>query len=231
MKLIIANKTYSSWSLRAWLAVKASGHAFEEELILLREPETEEIKALQRELEKADYHYGESKRELTSAENELRYVESDLDLYRYKLEGSKKQLAIAESEEDKRKAQEFIDEQTRTIAEIEANKVKDLADIEDIKADISKWEIELKAAEAKLKAARQGKLDTIEGDYRTKINESKNNIEFLKTKAGYLSLNIAKTLDDLITDYEDGIADEREVFIANVKLDKKLDIKVLSIGD
>lgn len=40
MKLIIANKTYSSWSLRAWLALKASGHAFEEEVILLREPET-----------------------------------------------------------------------------------------------------------------------------------------------------------------------------------------------
>lgn len=40
MKLIIANRNYSSWSLRAWLAVKASGHAFEEHNILLRQPGT-----------------------------------------------------------------------------------------------------------------------------------------------------------------------------------------------
>lgn len=40
MKLILANKTYSSWSLRAWLAAKASGIAFSEELILLRQPDT-----------------------------------------------------------------------------------------------------------------------------------------------------------------------------------------------
>ncbi|MDO6386690.1 MULTISPECIES: glutathione S-transferase family protein [unclassified Uliginosibacterium] len=40
MKLIIANKTYSSWSLRAWLMLKASGHTFEEISILLRQPET-----------------------------------------------------------------------------------------------------------------------------------------------------------------------------------------------
>ena len=30
MKLIIGNKNYSSWSLRAWLAVKQSGLSFEE---------------------------------------------------------------------------------------------------------------------------------------------------------------------------------------------------------
>jgi glutathione S-transferase len=30
MKLIIGNKNYSSWSLRAWLAARASGHTFEE---------------------------------------------------------------------------------------------------------------------------------------------------------------------------------------------------------
>ncbi len=30
MKLVIGNKAYSSWSLRGWLAVKASGLAFEE---------------------------------------------------------------------------------------------------------------------------------------------------------------------------------------------------------
>ncbi|MEN3111079.1 glutathione S-transferase family protein [Uliginosibacterium paludis] len=40
MKLIIANRTYSSWSLRAWLAVKASGHPFEEQLVLLRQADT-----------------------------------------------------------------------------------------------------------------------------------------------------------------------------------------------
>ncbi|MDQ7988691.1 MAG: glutathione S-transferase family protein [Candidatus Dactylopiibacterium sp.] len=40
MKLIIANRTYSSWSLRAWLAARASKHPFEEQLILLRQPDT-----------------------------------------------------------------------------------------------------------------------------------------------------------------------------------------------
>jgi glutathione S-transferase len=42
MKLILANKTYSSWSLRAWLAVKASGIAFEERCIALHQPDTRE---------------------------------------------------------------------------------------------------------------------------------------------------------------------------------------------
>ncbi|MBS1209035.1 MAG: glutathione S-transferase [Proteobacteria bacterium] len=40
MQLIIGNKTYSSWSLRGWLAVKASGHAFKEILIPLRQADT-----------------------------------------------------------------------------------------------------------------------------------------------------------------------------------------------
>lgn len=40
MKLIIGNKNYSSWSLRAWLAVKACGHEFEEIHIRLRQPDT-----------------------------------------------------------------------------------------------------------------------------------------------------------------------------------------------
>ena len=35
MKLIIANKNYSSWSLRAWLALRATGQSFTEEQILL----------------------------------------------------------------------------------------------------------------------------------------------------------------------------------------------------
>lgn len=39
MRLIIGNKNYSSWSLRAWLALKESGVAFEEERIPLFEGE------------------------------------------------------------------------------------------------------------------------------------------------------------------------------------------------
>lgn len=35
MRLAIGDKTYSSWSLRAWLAVRASGADFEEELLPL----------------------------------------------------------------------------------------------------------------------------------------------------------------------------------------------------
>ncbi|MXN64131.1 glutathione S-transferase [Stappia sp. GBMRC 2046] len=39
MRLAIGNKNYSSWSLRAWLAVKLAGAEFEEVLILLDTPE------------------------------------------------------------------------------------------------------------------------------------------------------------------------------------------------
>jgi glutathione S-transferase len=39
MKLIIGDKNYSSWSLRAWLVAKASGLAFEEVMVLLDTPE------------------------------------------------------------------------------------------------------------------------------------------------------------------------------------------------
>jgi glutathione S-transferase len=40
LKLIIANKLYSSWSLRPWLLLSASGIPFEEILIPLRTPES-----------------------------------------------------------------------------------------------------------------------------------------------------------------------------------------------
>lgn len=38
--LIIANRNYSSWSLRAWLAIRATGADFEEILVPLGRPET-----------------------------------------------------------------------------------------------------------------------------------------------------------------------------------------------
>jgi len=38
LKLIIGNKNYSSWSLRPWIAMKAAGIPFDEELIPLYEP-------------------------------------------------------------------------------------------------------------------------------------------------------------------------------------------------
>jgi glutathione S-transferase len=38
--LVIGNKNYSSWSLRPWLALKATGQPFDEVLVGLRRPET-----------------------------------------------------------------------------------------------------------------------------------------------------------------------------------------------
>ena len=43
MTLVIANKNYSSWSLRGWLALKQTGAAFEEIVVPLRVPETREM--------------------------------------------------------------------------------------------------------------------------------------------------------------------------------------------
>ncbi len=40
LTLVIGNKNYSSWSLRPWLALKATGQAFDEVLVVLRRPET-----------------------------------------------------------------------------------------------------------------------------------------------------------------------------------------------
>ena len=40
LTLVIANKNYSSWSLRPWLAMKAAGIEFDEVLIPLEQPET-----------------------------------------------------------------------------------------------------------------------------------------------------------------------------------------------
>jgi glutathione S-transferase len=40
MRLVIGNKNYSSWSMRPWLAAKAAGIPFEEEVIWLRQPDT-----------------------------------------------------------------------------------------------------------------------------------------------------------------------------------------------
>lgn len=46
MKIVIGNKNYSTWSLRAWLALKQTGAEFEEVLILLDTPRMhEEISA------------------------------------------------------------------------------------------------------------------------------------------------------------------------------------------
>lgn len=43
MHLVIANKLYSSWSLRPWLVLKENGIAFEETVIPLRQPDTKEL--------------------------------------------------------------------------------------------------------------------------------------------------------------------------------------------
>jgi glutathione S-transferase len=40
LTLIIGNRNYSSWSLRAWLALEATGQAFEEVVVPLGRPET-----------------------------------------------------------------------------------------------------------------------------------------------------------------------------------------------
>ena len=40
MLLVIANKLYSSWSLRPWLLMRALGIAFDEEVIAMRKPDT-----------------------------------------------------------------------------------------------------------------------------------------------------------------------------------------------
>lgn len=40
LTLVIGNKNYSSWSLRPWLALKATGLAFDEVLIGLRQPDS-----------------------------------------------------------------------------------------------------------------------------------------------------------------------------------------------
>lgn len=42
LKLVIGNRNYSSWSLRAWLAAKHSGLAFEEVFIPLDQPDSKE---------------------------------------------------------------------------------------------------------------------------------------------------------------------------------------------
>ena len=42
MKLIIANKNYSSWSLRPWLLLRVKNIPFEEERIPLDRPDTKE---------------------------------------------------------------------------------------------------------------------------------------------------------------------------------------------
>lgn len=40
LTLVVANKNYSSWSLRAWIAMRQLGIDFEEEVIALDEPDT-----------------------------------------------------------------------------------------------------------------------------------------------------------------------------------------------
>ena len=40
--LIIGNRNYSSWSLRAWLALEATGQVFDEVMVPLGQPDTEE---------------------------------------------------------------------------------------------------------------------------------------------------------------------------------------------
>jgi glutathione S-transferase len=42
MRLLIGNKNYSSWSLRPWIAMRHFGIAFEEEIVFLDKPDTQE---------------------------------------------------------------------------------------------------------------------------------------------------------------------------------------------
>lgn len=40
LKITIGNRNYSSWSLRAWLVLEATGASFDEEVVLLGQPDT-----------------------------------------------------------------------------------------------------------------------------------------------------------------------------------------------
>jgi len=40
LKIVVGNKKYSSWSLRAWLVLKHAGVPFEEIMVALDMPET-----------------------------------------------------------------------------------------------------------------------------------------------------------------------------------------------
>src|SRR5574341_373383 len=40
LKIAIASRNYSSWSLRAWLVLERTGAAYEEEVVPLRQPDT-----------------------------------------------------------------------------------------------------------------------------------------------------------------------------------------------
>lgn len=42
LTLVIGNKNFSSWSLRAWLALKATGEPFREIMVRLREPDSKQ---------------------------------------------------------------------------------------------------------------------------------------------------------------------------------------------
>src|SRR5690606_16354960 len=42
LKIYLGNKNYSSWSLRGWLALKATGAPFSETVIPLRQPDTQD---------------------------------------------------------------------------------------------------------------------------------------------------------------------------------------------
>ena len=54
MKLIIGNKSYSSWSLRAWLAAKQSGLHFEEITVPLYGEDWDEEKKRNEEIAPSD---------------------------------------------------------------------------------------------------------------------------------------------------------------------------------
>src|SRR6218665_1952255 len=42
LTLVIGDKTYSSWSLRAWLALELAGAQYDEQLVRLNQPDTRE---------------------------------------------------------------------------------------------------------------------------------------------------------------------------------------------
>ena len=44
LTLVLGNRNYSSWSLRPWLALKATGARFSEVVVPLGEPESRERK-------------------------------------------------------------------------------------------------------------------------------------------------------------------------------------------
>lgn len=171
----------------------------------------EAIKVLKSKLEDAADELENARNVLNNNRAEKAQSEAASKEYAFKVERAKKRLPLMRTEEERKKLEQEIANYQSTKESNDEWAKESERDISETEAYVIECEEKYRALEVELDNETKKQIEVEQEEHRGRINDTKRNITDLRRKAGFLTTDIIKTIDDLITDYESGVANEREV--------------------